>query len=128
MNKSQALDRLRQVLRRQHKALATEDCYTFWVRRYMVALQSMPKDLPSEEKLERFLTGLALRENVAASTQNQAFNAVVFFYKGKQRSKSRGVASQQLTFCRALVESHASARRRRLVFDPWFIQMSIVET
>jgi integron integrase len=81
MTNSQAIERLRQVLRRQHKALSTEDCYIFWVRRYIVALRSVPKDLSSEKKLEHFLTRLALRENVAASTQNQAFNAVVFFYK-----------------------------------------------
>jgi integrase len=36
--------------------------------------------LPSEHKLERFLTVLA-QQNVAASTQNQAFNAIIFFYK-----------------------------------------------
>jgi hypothetical protein len=81
MTSTQAIDRLRQVLRRQHKALAKEDCYCFWVRRYIGALRSMPKDMSSEKKLERFLTGSALRYNLAASTQNQAFNSVLFFYK-----------------------------------------------
>jgi integron integrase len=81
MKSSQAIDRLRQVIRRQHKALATEDCYVFWVGRYINALRAIPSELPSEKKLESFLTELALRFNVAASTQNQAFNAVVFFYK-----------------------------------------------
>src|SRR5436190_19112865 len=61
--------------------MATEDCYAIWLSRYMNALHTIPPVLPSEKKLELFLTGLALRENVAASTQNQAFNAVVFFYK-----------------------------------------------
>ncbi len=41
----------------------------------------MPKGLSSERKLEQFLTQFALRDNVAPSTQNQAFNSVVFFYK-----------------------------------------------
>ena len=81
MKSTQALDRLRQVIRRQHKALATEDCYVFWVRRYINALRGLPGELPSEKKLEIFLTGLALRDNVSASTQNQAFNAVLFFYR-----------------------------------------------
>lgn len=81
MNTTQAIEQLRQVLRRQHKALATEDCYTFWLRRYIQALGSMPENLSSEKKLEQFLTDLALRGNVAASTQNQAFNAVLFFYR-----------------------------------------------
>jgi integrase len=51
-----------------------------WLRRYIHALQDIPEDLPSEKKLERFLTELAIKEDVAATTQNQAFNAVVFFY------------------------------------------------
>jgi integron integrase len=71
---------MREVIRRQHKALSTEDCYVFWLRRYVHALRNIPGDLPSEKKLERFLTDLAVREDVAATTQNQAFNAVVFFY------------------------------------------------
>ena len=68
-------------IRRQHKALATEDSYVFWVGRYISSLVSIPPELPSEKKLEIFLTGVALHHNVAAGTQNQAFNAVLFFYK-----------------------------------------------
>jgi hypothetical protein len=38
-------------------------------------------NLSCEQKLERFLSALAQRHAVAASTQNQAFNAIAFFYK-----------------------------------------------
>ena len=72
---------MRQVIRRQHKALSTEDCYIFWLRRYIAALHRIPSNLPSEKKLEQFLTDLALRRDVAASTQNQALHAILFFYK-----------------------------------------------
>jgi hypothetical protein len=75
MKTLEALDRLRRVIRRQHKALATEDAYVFWVRRYISALRAIAPELPSEKKLELFLTDLALRYNVAPSTQNQVFNA-----------------------------------------------------
>ncbi len=81
MNANQAIDRMRQVIRRQHKALSTEDAYVLWLRRYMKALQLMPPQLSSEKKLEKFLTDLAIERDVSASTQNQAFNALVFFYK-----------------------------------------------
>ena len=81
MNQSQAIDRMRQVIRRQHKSVSSEDCYLFWLRRYIRALRDMAEDLSREKKLERFLTDLAIREDVAATTQNRAFNAVVFFYK-----------------------------------------------
>jgi hypothetical protein len=73
MNISDAIFGLHQVLRRQHKALSTEKCYAFWLRRYIEALRQMPPELSSEQKLER--------ENVSASTQNQAFNAILFFYR-----------------------------------------------
>jgi hypothetical protein len=81
MKEAEAIDRLRQVLRRQHKALATEDAYVHWLRRYIKALPHMPSGLPSEKKLEKFLTDLALKHDVSASTQNQAFNAILFFYQ-----------------------------------------------
>lgn len=47
----------------------------------MAALGGLPKVLTSEQKLEHFLTGLAVKKNVSAATQNQAFNAILFFYK-----------------------------------------------
>jgi hypothetical protein len=59
MNLPFAIDRLRSVLRRQHKALSTESTYVHWLRHYVIALQTMPDSLPSEQKLERFLTDLA---------------------------------------------------------------------
>jgi site-specific recombinase XerD len=81
MNTSQAISGLRAVMRRQHKALSTEQSYIGWLRRYMTTLREMPEGLSSEKKLERFLTDLARRRSVSASTQNQALNAILFFYK-----------------------------------------------
>ena len=52
MNMTQAIGRMREVIRRQHKALSTQDSCVFWLRRYMTALRQMPKDLSSEKKLE----------------------------------------------------------------------------
>jgi hypothetical protein len=72
---------MREVIRRQHKPLSTEDSYAFWLRRYMTALRKMPEGSSSESKLERFLTKLALQRDVSASTQNQALNAILFFYR-----------------------------------------------
>ena len=46
----------------------------------MMDLSKMPQGLSSEKKLEHFLTYLA-RRDVSASSQNQAFNAILFFYK-----------------------------------------------
>ena len=81
MNAHQAIDRMRQVIRRQHKALSTEDSYIQWLRCYVKALRQMPPGLSSEKKLETFLTDLARERDVSASTQNQAFNAILYFYR-----------------------------------------------
>jgi integron integrase len=81
MKPHEAIDRIRDVIRRQHKALSTEETYVFWVRRYIHALKKMPSELSSEKKLEQFLTDLARRYDVSASSQNQALNAILFFYR-----------------------------------------------
>lgn len=72
------LDKLRQVMTVQHKSIRTEDSYAHWIKRY---LQFMPDDLTtSEEKVNKFLTYLAVEKNVSPSTQSIALNAVVFLY------------------------------------------------
>ena len=43
---------MREVIRRQHKALVTEETYVHWLRRYIGVLQGMPLTLTSEQKLE----------------------------------------------------------------------------
>jgi hypothetical protein len=54
MNLPFAIEQLRNVLRRQHKALATESNYVYWLRHYVTAMKGMPPSLSSEQKLERF--------------------------------------------------------------------------
>ena len=55
-----------------------------WLRRYSDYIKGLTFHLSSEQKLERFLTVLA-QDHVAVSTQNQAFNAVVFLAQDKLR-------------------------------------------
>lgn len=81
MNAEQAICRLRDVVRRQHKAISTESTYVFWLRSYMLAIPGYPDGLTSEQKLERFLTDLARNRDLSAVSQNQAFNAILFFYR-----------------------------------------------
>ena len=80
MKTDQAVHKMTEVIRRKHLARSTERSYRAWLRRYCDYLLKVPGHLTSEQKLERFLTALAT-EGVAASTQNQAFNAIVFFYQ-----------------------------------------------
>lgn len=81
MNDKQAIQRTIEVMRRQHKSISTEQTYVYWLKRYIAALAQMESSISSEKKVEQFLTEMALRKDVSASTQNQAFNAICFFYK-----------------------------------------------
>ena len=80
MNTEQAMARLTDVIRRKHFSLSPEQSYCAWLKRYCAYVKKLPSSLSCEQKLERFLTALA-REDVAASTQNQALNAMLFFYQ-----------------------------------------------
>jgi integrase len=64
-----------------HLALSTEDTYCGWIARYYDFCKGLPCDMPPERKAEAFLSNLAVRLNLAARTQNQAFSAVLFLYK-----------------------------------------------
>ena len=66
----------------RHLSINTEKSYTHWLVRYGAFLKDPKlKNLAPEQKMEAFLTRLAI-SGVAASTQNQAFNALLFFYRG----------------------------------------------
>ena len=80
MTDSQALDKLTDAVRLRHFSLATEKSYRLWLRSYMAAVRGYPPGWAAERKVERFLTTEA-RRGVAASTQNQALNALLFFYE-----------------------------------------------
>jgi len=104
MNAFQAEETLRQVIRLKHFSLSTEECYVGWLRRFMRHLGKLPPGLTSEKKMEAFLSALA-REEVSASTQNQAFNALLFFYRDCLGQKLEGInalrAKRELTVRRA---------------------------
>lgn len=79
MNRDSAIALVREKIRLKHLAYSTEQAYCGWVARYIDHLRSVPADWASERKVEHFLTALALRD-CSAVTQNQAFNALLFFY------------------------------------------------
>ena len=75
------LDQVRGRLRLKHYSLRTEQAYIYWIGRYIRAwLPRHPRDLDGAA-VEAFLTGLATRDRVAASTQNQALSALLFLYR-----------------------------------------------
>ena len=81
--KLRLLDQVREVLRLKHYSIRTERSYCDWIRRYVKfhKMRSRQDLGGGEAKMELFLSDLAVNGHVAASTQNQAFNALLFLYK-----------------------------------------------
>lgn len=74
------LDQVRDVIRLKHYSYHTEKQYVDWIKRYILFHNKQhPKNLGSPH-VEAFLTNLAVEGKVAASTQNQALNALLFLY------------------------------------------------
>jgi integron integrase len=75
------LDSVRDKIRLKHYSIRTEQAYVDWVRRFILFHgKRHPKEMGAAE-VEAFLTHLAVRGKVAASTQNQARSALLFLYK-----------------------------------------------
>lgn len=78
--KPRLMDQVRTVLRTRHYSRRTEKTYCYWVR-YFIRYHGMrhPREM-SEPEVREFLSWLAVEKHVAAATQNQALNALVFLY------------------------------------------------
>lgn len=69
------------ALRLEHYALRTEKTYWQWIRKFVKYHHDARPSKMGAPEIHAFLSHLALNENVAASTQNQALNALVFLYR-----------------------------------------------
>ena len=75
------LHRVRDKIRVKHYSLRTEQAYLDWIKRFILFHgKRYPTEMGAPD-VEAFLTHLAVAGNVAASTQNQAKNALLFLYK-----------------------------------------------
>lgn len=78
--KLKLIDRVRQTLRLKNYSYSTEKAYVYWIKRFIFFHNKRhPKELGCTE-IEAFLRHLAVERNVSASTQNQAFYALLFLY------------------------------------------------
>ena len=75
------LDRLRETLRTRHYSRRTEQTYSHWVKRFVYFHKMRHPEEMAEPEINAFLTHLAVKEKVSASTQNQALSALLFLYR-----------------------------------------------
>ena len=78
--KPKLLDQVRQAIRTRHYSPKTEKAYVHWIKRFIFFHDKRhPRDM-AELEIGQFLSSLATDGHVSASTQNQAFNALLFLY------------------------------------------------
>ena len=75
------LDRVRDRCRVLHLSIRTENAYVDWVTRFILFHGKKHPQQMGGPEIEAFLTHLAVERNVSASTQNQAFSALLFLYR-----------------------------------------------
>lgn len=79
--KPKLLDQMRERIRLRHYSIRTEQVYCEWVKRFIrFHRYRHPLEMGAPE-VEDFLSDLAVRRNVSASTQNQALSALLFLYR-----------------------------------------------
>ena len=77
----QAKDIFINKMRLRHYSYNTEKTYREWIRRFILYTREKSPLHVKSEHVKRFLTYLAVERKVSSSTQNQAFNALLFLYR-----------------------------------------------
>lgn len=74
-------EKMREALKLRHRSLSTEKTYLLWLRNFKNFVGYKDPCQLEGRDLQDFLSKLAIEKKVAPSTQNQALNAIVFFYR-----------------------------------------------
>jgi len=81
MAEKKLLDQLRDIIRTKHLSIRTEKTYVQWAKRFILYHNKTHPAKMGAAQINQYLTFLAVERNVAASTQNQALNALIFMYR-----------------------------------------------
>ncbi len=74
-------EQVRAVARARHLNYKTEDVYHNFIKRFILFHNKRHPNEMGATEITEFLTPLAVKDKVSASTQNQAFYSLVFFYR-----------------------------------------------
>ncbi len=85
------LVRLVECLRIRHYSYNTEKTYCIWCRRFLGYCSSAGADPRNDSSFRDFISSLALKDRVSASTQNQAFNALLFLFRNVWVKEPAGI-------------------------------------
>ncbi|SDY01730.1 site-specific integrase [Nitrosomonas sp. Nm58] len=80
-SKPRLLDQVRHKLRLKYYSYRTEQSDIAWTKRFIFFCNKQHPDTMGEREVESFLIYLAVKRNVAASTQNQVLCALLFYIR-----------------------------------------------
>lgn len=121
------LARTREALRTRHYSRRTERSYVGWIGRFLC---SLPRELSPQSAhvghVTQFLSRLAIRDQVAASTQNQAFSALLFLFREVLKREMKGLdevarAKRPTRVPQVLTRAEVSLILDRLRGTPWLM-------
>lgn len=81
MEQPRLLDQVINSLRLRHYSLRTQESYSQWIKRFILFHKKRHPNEMGKVEVEAYLTHLAVKRNVSASTQNQALSAILYLYK-----------------------------------------------
>jgi integron integrase len=79
--KKKLLDVLREKIITKGYSRATEKTYVYWNKQYILFHHKTHPSKMGKREIEEYLTYIAVTKNVSPTTQNQAFNAILFMYR-----------------------------------------------
>jgi len=120
------LDRVRLAIRARHYSPRTEKAYVGWVRRYIFFHRKRHPNEMGAPEVAGYLSHLASRRRVSASTQNQAFSALIFLYRevlGREVTGLEGTvrAKRPLRLPTVLAREEVQAILRHMRGSPWLM-------
>ena len=121
-------EKVRDQLRMRHYSLRTEEQYVYWVQRFITHFGDRDPASLGGKDIENFLSHLATRQNVSASTQNQALAAILFLYDavlsrplGRIEEVVRARRPRRLP--EVLTRDEVGRVMARLEGEPWMVAM-----
>jgi integron integrase len=109
MQYQQLIQQTRNLARLKNLSYRTEQSYLHWIKRFFLFYKDRDPRQLGEDDIKHFLTFLATEKNVAASTQNVALCALLFFYQD--------VLNRELAFINNIARA-AMPTRIPVVFTP----------
>jgi integrase len=96
------MEELVRLLRLRHRSYRTEKTYVNWTKRFSIYLNHKSASGVTQSDLTDFLSYLAVEKKISASTQKQAFNALLFVF--------RNVFGKEISGLEDTIRSHIPRR------------------